>query len=62
MNHQAHVLSVIPPAQLRSDLEAESAERAKRLAAQIAQQREERLRQEVHKPSVFTLYKEDSKL
>jgi hypothetical protein len=35
--------------QLRADLEAESAERAKRLAAQIAQQREERLRQEVRK-------------
>lgn len=34
-------------AQLRSDLEAESAERATRLASQIAQQREERLRQEV---------------
>jgi hypothetical protein len=46
------ILSMLPPAQLRSDLEAESAERAKRLAAQIAQQREERLRQEVRKSSI----------
>ena len=49
------VATITPPAQLRSDLEAESAERAKRLAAQIAQQREERLRQEVCKITVVTL-------
>ena len=34
-------------AALRADLEAEAAGRAERLSAQIAQQREERLRQEV---------------